>query len=98
MKRKIEQKPKRIRPWLIWKQCDNCGIEFRREFGWSMLTPPIRMRSHGSEWTTRYLCNSCAPTESEAIKYMDGGYMGKCPESRPKRQPEPVVRPTNLVI
>lgn len=69
MKRNPEPEPfenlKKIYPILCWTLCSKCGLEFKREWGWSAVTEPY-IFSHG---TTRHLCKDCAPDLETANQY-----------------------------
>ena len=44
-------------PIFFWKICCKCGMEFRREKGWTAC---------GYNDMQHWVCNSCAPTKKEA--------------------------------
>jgi|GEM_PF-2287082 len=57
----------RCYPWFFWRQCCECGREFRREHGWRAITGPI-FRGVGRP---RHLCNECAPDHAAAVAYFN---------------------------
>jgi hypothetical protein len=63
-------------PILFWAQCEKCGLEFRREFGWRGLP-------RFAEYWVRTVCSRCFPTRDEAI-----AFIGKMPP-RPPAPPAP---------
>lgn len=90
MKRKHIRKHPRLYPfrtWFIWKQCQKCDCDFRREKGFKSLTGPYYCGTGVGVW--RYLCNSCAPSFDIANNYfLNRGYL------RP-RPPRPTPQPPN---
>lgn len=49
-------------PLLIWKECEECGMEFVREWGWKFGIYRYR------RILPRYLCRDCAPTREKAVE------------------------------
>ena len=56
-------------PLFYWRECDCCGKEFRREWGWHFLAGPW-LNGIGHRY---YLCRTCAATLEEAHTYARSG-------------------------
>ena len=54
---------KEIYPLFSWKQCESCGLEFRREKGWRTIKEISNKRI-----ADIYLCAKCTPTKTDATE------------------------------
>jgi len=73
-------------PIFIWRECDSCGKEFRREWGWHFLTGPwVNGVGH-----RHYLCRTCAATVEEAHNYAGSGPSAS--RRKPPAPPKPIKK------
>ena len=56
-------------PLFFWRECNWCGKEFRREWGWHFLAGPW-LNGVGRRYP---LCRTCAPTIEDAHRYANRG-------------------------
>ena len=78
-KRNIEIKAQRenelediqkISPWL-WKQCHECGGEFKGSYGWERKNYSDGDFLSPGGYDYYYVCKDCAPDRETAIKLLD---------------------------
>lgn len=63
-------------PVFEWCRCEGCGREFRREWGWRVLTGPF----YGGMGRWRYVCGDCAGSGHEAWLVTERARYARMPE------------------
>jgi hypothetical protein len=53
-------------PIFAWRRCEMCDSEFRREWGWEVLTGPW-INGFGR---FHYACLQCAPTQQDFVDFL----------------------------
>ena len=78
----------KVFPWFVWRHCECCSQEFRRESGWRYIGGPYI----GGFKRWRYICAECATSKGIAMEMAN-----KMPNGlQPIKPPPPVLDVTNL--
>ena len=81
--------------FFLWKKCDVCGFEFRREKLWEIIVWP---RSKQDKKHPHIVCKHCCPTIEDAIKYREDFYNKRpAPPPPPPPPPQPAIRKLDCI-